>query len=119
MCLLRKLVKFFKKSNVNTDGNAAIVDTESKSEQIDSSDFITPKMTLSVFTVMTSSEDNETKNRLWQEMGEHEALGEFVYTLYSDTWEYNISNGQFIAIPIHAKEFVCNTNIPKMTKDVF
>lgn len=65
---------------------------------------VAPRMNKSVFTVMTSSESDETKNRLWNEMIEHEKNGEVYYTIRSNTWEYQIRNGQFIATPLYAKE---------------
>lgn len=92
MSLLDIIVKFFK----------GLFETKEKEMEI-TVDNTYPKMTKSVFAVMTSSESESTKERLWNEMIEHERNGETVYTIHSDSWSYTISNGQFVANPRGSK----------------
>lgn len=96
MSLLDVIINFFKGLFGTKKTDDEVVNVEVN--------VVVPRMNKSVFSVMTSSESDETKNRLWNEMIEHEKNGEVYYTIRSNTWEYQVRNGQFIATPLYAKE---------------
>lgn len=119
MGLLSAIINFFKRLFGGKKEETTVQKPENITTQPNSD---VPMMTEGVFNVMTSGEDQETKDRLWKEMKEYESKDKFVYTLTTKKWEYNISYGQFIANPIYAKEPVVSApaeNVPKMSKTTF
>ena len=74
-------------------------------------------MSEEVFNFMVSTETKEVKARIRSEMEAYEKQGIYKYTVRSETWEYRINYGQFVAVPIAPKT---PNNFPvKMTDAVF
>ena len=80
MSLLDIIIKFFKRLFETKENEMEIVTETTTTVKT------YPKMTKSVFAVMTSSESESTKERLWNEMIEHEKNGETIYAIHSNQW---------------------------------